>query len=88
MPHDCLHIGIGIGPSLLPFHCVRLRALGGVFRNSDPLQAHIQPGMVHHREHILDTPMWLSNKMADRALVFTEDQCAGWARVNPKFVFD
>jgi hypothetical protein len=58
------------------------------FTDRQSLDSHVEPGMVHHREHAGEPPVFLTDEISDRTVSVAISYDTGRAGVNAEFVLD
>jgi hypothetical protein len=76
------------GPPLDPFLGKVARRLIGALGDPNALQPDLLPGLVHHREHVRQTLVLPTRKIADRTVFLAKAHDASWARVDAELVLD
>ena len=75
-------------PALQAGACVGDGLLVGRLRDGHALKAHIQPGVVHHGEHVFQAAVRLADEVGDRALLIAIGHDGSGGGVYAQLVFD
>ena len=88
MLDDCRHAVYARAPALFAFLGEGMRLLKRAFGDRHTLHADMDPGVVHHREHAGEAPVFLADEPARGAARLAIGHDAGRAAVNPEFLLD